>query len=180
VFACLQNIAVLSCRHHQSAIAVWRVPQNTCVITSFLRVTLRDVVTMFTFAIVSSNAWARQHKTSGVTAPARKPHAPNMPGSNSWPILMHQEKLGIIGKVGKNRECRISISGIAIILQIFSQLPDSQFFAECPFYPAGDFSSVFHLVFWSFGKFDFGRTLAELTGIFGRTYGELPQVDCVP
>jgi hypothetical protein len=36
----------------------------TRFITSFLRVTLRDVVTMFTFAIVSSNAWAQQHKTS--------------------------------------------------------------------------------------------------------------------
>jgi hypothetical protein len=27
---------------------------------------------MFTFAIVSSNAWARQRKTSGMTAPAGK------------------------------------------------------------------------------------------------------------
>jgi hypothetical protein len=72
VFARLQNIAVLSRRHHQSAIAARRVPRNTCVITSFLRVTLRDVVTMFTFAIVSSNAWARQRKTSGVAAPAGK------------------------------------------------------------------------------------------------------------
>jgi hypothetical protein len=59
VFVRLQNIAVLSpCRHHQSVIVVRRVTQNTCVITSFLRVTLRDVVTMFNFAIVSSNAWA--------------------------------------------------------------------------------------------------------------------------
>jgi hypothetical protein len=48
-FARLPNIAVLSRHHHQSAIAVQRVPQNTCVITSFLRVTLRDKVTMFTF-----------------------------------------------------------------------------------------------------------------------------------
>ncbi len=46
VFVHLPNIAVLSRRHHQSAIAVLRVPQNTCVITSFLRVTLRDVVTL--------------------------------------------------------------------------------------------------------------------------------------
>jgi hypothetical protein len=72
VFACLPNIAVLSRRRHQSAIAARRVTQNTCVITSFLRVTLRDVVTMFTFAIVRSNAWARQRKTSGVTVPAEK------------------------------------------------------------------------------------------------------------
>jgi hypothetical protein len=36
------------------------------------------------------------------------------------------------GKIGSDRECRISISGIAIILQIFSQMPDSQFFVECP------------------------------------------------
>jgi hypothetical protein len=35
------------------------------------------------------------------------------------------------GKIGSDRECRISVSGIAIILQIFSQMPDSQFFAEC-------------------------------------------------
>jgi hypothetical protein len=55
VFARLQNIAVLSRRHHQSAMAIAarQVPQNTCVITSFLRVTLRDVVTMFTFAVLS-------------------------------------------------------------------------------------------------------------------------------
>jgi hypothetical protein len=72
VFARLQNIAILSRCHHQSAIAARRVPQNTCVITSFLRDTLRDVITMFTFAIVSSNAWARQCKTSGMTAPAGK------------------------------------------------------------------------------------------------------------
>jgi hypothetical protein len=72
VFAHLQNIAVLSCRRHQLATAAWRVPQNTCVISSFLKVTLRDVVTMFTFAIVSSNAWAQQHKTSSVTAQAGK------------------------------------------------------------------------------------------------------------
>jgi hypothetical protein len=77
VFARLPNIAVLSRRRHQSAIASRRVPQNTCVITSFL-----DVVTMFTFAIVSSNAWARQRKTSGVTAPAGKA-SPNTPGGNS-------------------------------------------------------------------------------------------------
>jgi hypothetical protein len=32
----------------------------------------------------------------------------------------------------------------------------------------------------NFGKFDFGGTLAELTRIFGGTYGELLQVDCVP
>jgi hypothetical protein len=82
VFARLPNIAVLSRRRHQSAIAVRRVPQNTCVITSFLRVTLRDELTMFTFAIVSSNAWARQRKTSGVTAPAGKA-SPNTPGGNS-------------------------------------------------------------------------------------------------
>jgi hypothetical protein len=36
------------------------------------------------------------------------------------------------------------------------------------------------LVFLNFGKFDFGRTLAELMRIFRRTYGELPQVDCAP
>jgi hypothetical protein len=36
------------------------------------------------------------------------------------------------------------------------------------------------VVFWSFGKFDFGGTLVELTWIFGGTYEELPQVDCVP
>ena len=36
------------------------------------------------------------------------------------------------GKIGSDQECRISVSGIAIILQIFSQMPDSQFFAECP------------------------------------------------
>jgi hypothetical protein len=72
VFARLQNIAVLSCHYHQLAIAARQVPENTCVITSFLRVALRDVVTMFKFAIVSSNTWARQCKTSGVTAPARK------------------------------------------------------------------------------------------------------------
>jgi hypothetical protein len=36
------------------------------------------------------------------------------------------------GKIGSDWECRISVSGIAIILQIFSQMPDSQFFAECP------------------------------------------------
>jgi hypothetical protein len=84
VFACLQNIAVLSRHCHQSAIAAWRVPQNTCVITSFLRVTLRDVVTMFTFAIVSTNAWVRQCKTSsGVTAPPEKPPTPNTLGGNS-------------------------------------------------------------------------------------------------
>jgi hypothetical protein len=45
-------------------------------ITSFLIVTLRDVVTMFTFAIVSSNAWAWhgtfQCKTCGMTLPAGK------------------------------------------------------------------------------------------------------------
>jgi hypothetical protein len=46
-------------------------------ITSFLRVTLRDVVTMFTFAIVSSNAWVWRHgafqcKTCSVRSPARK------------------------------------------------------------------------------------------------------------
>jgi hypothetical protein len=82
VFAHLPNIAVLSRRRHQSAIAARRVLQNTCVITSFLRVTLRDVVPMFTFAIVSSNAWARQHKTSGVTSPAGKA-SPNTPGGNS-------------------------------------------------------------------------------------------------
>jgi hypothetical protein len=49
VFAYLPDIAVLSRHRHQSAIAAWQVPQNTCVITSFLRVTLRDEVTMFTF-----------------------------------------------------------------------------------------------------------------------------------
>jgi hypothetical protein len=83
VFACLQNIAVLSRCCHQLAIVARRVPQNTCVITSFLRATLRDVVTMFTFAIVSSNAWVQQCKTSSMKAPAKKPHMPNMPGSNS-------------------------------------------------------------------------------------------------
>jgi hypothetical protein len=36
------------------------------------------------------------------------------------------------GKIGSDRECSISVSGIAIILQIFSQMPDSRFFAECP------------------------------------------------
>jgi hypothetical protein len=36
----LQNIAVLSCCRHQSAIVARQVPQNTRVITSFLRVTL--------------------------------------------------------------------------------------------------------------------------------------------
>jgi hypothetical protein len=83
VFARLPaNIAVLSRRRHQSAIAARRVPQNTCVITSFLRVTLRDVLTMFSFAIVGSNAWARQRKTSGVTAPAGKA-LPNTLGGNS-------------------------------------------------------------------------------------------------
>jgi hypothetical protein len=82
VFACQPNIAVLSCHRHQSVIVARRVPQNTCVITSFLRVTLRDVLTMFSFAIVGSNAWARQRKTSGVTAPAGKA-LPNTLGGNS-------------------------------------------------------------------------------------------------
>ncbi len=94
VFARLQNIAVLSCRRHQLAIAARRVPQNTRVITSFLRVTLRDVLTMFTFAIVSSNAWVRQCKTSGVTAPAGK-------ASRAKHALTNPDALG---KIGKNRE----------------------------------------------------------------------------
>jgi hypothetical protein len=36
-----------------------------------------------------------------------------------------------------------------------------------------DMFEAVELVFWSFGKFDFGRTLVELMRIFGRTYGEL-------
>jgi hypothetical protein len=125
VFARLPNIDVLSRRHHQLAIAAWWVPQNTCVITSFFRVTLRDVVTMFTFAIVSSNAWARQCKTSGMTtAPAGKP-----PQTRQAEILDQSRCIGnnwegelAIGnyrdpeKIGSYRECRISVSGIAIIL----------------------------------------------------------------
>jgi hypothetical protein len=59
VFSCLQNIAVL-----HAAITDQRLRHGefhktlVTLITSFLRVTLRDVVTMFTFAIVSCNAWA--------------------------------------------------------------------------------------------------------------------------
>jgi hypothetical protein len=112
VFACLQNIAVLSRRHHQLAIAARRVPRNTCVITSFLRVTLRDVVTMFTFAIVSIAMHGRDNaKPAAWQRRPEKPRAPNTPGGDSWPIPMHQEKLGIIGKVswrsgniGNNRD----------------------------------------------------------------------------
>jgi hypothetical protein len=37
---------------------------------------------MFTFAIVSSNAWARQRKTSGMTLSAGKA-SPNTLGGNS-------------------------------------------------------------------------------------------------
>jgi hypothetical protein len=36
------------------------------------------------------------------------------------------------GKIGSDRECRISVSGIAIILQIFSQMPDSDFLQSVP------------------------------------------------
>jgi hypothetical protein len=50
-------------------------------------------------------------------------------GTRFLPIILNREKSGVIGS---DRECRISVSGIAIILQIFSQMPDSRFFAECP------------------------------------------------
>jgi hypothetical protein len=50
-------------------------------------------------------------------------------GTRFLPIFPDNSQLG---KVGSDRECRISVSGIAIILQIFSQMPDSRFFAECP------------------------------------------------
>jgi hypothetical protein len=49
---------------------------------------------MFTFAIVSSNAWVRQCKTSGVTAPAGK-------ASRAKHALTNPDALG---KIGKNRE----------------------------------------------------------------------------
>jgi hypothetical protein len=50
-------------------------------------------------------------------------------GTRFLPIFPDNSQLG---KIGSDRECRISVSGIAIILQIFSQMPDSRFFAECP------------------------------------------------
>jgi hypothetical protein len=36
VFVHLPNIAVLSCHHHQSVIAAWQVPQNTCLMLSLV------------------------------------------------------------------------------------------------------------------------------------------------
>jgi hypothetical protein len=62
----------------------------THFITSFLRVTLRDVVTMFTFAIVSSNAWARQHKTSSAGRTSLAKHA-------GQKFLTNPDASGIIG-----------------------------------------------------------------------------------
>jgi hypothetical protein len=124
-------------------------------ITSFLRVTLRDVVTMFTFAIVSSNAWAQQRKTSSAGRESLAKHAgqkfltnPDALGKignnreGDLAIGNYRELSGIIGnyrdpiipgnsdnsqsgKIGSDRECRISVSGIKIIFQIFSQMPDS-------------------------------------------------------
>jgi hypothetical protein len=50
-------------------------------------------------------------------------------GTRFLPIFPNNSQSG---KIGSDRECRISVSGIAIILQVFSQMPDSRFFAECP------------------------------------------------
>jgi hypothetical protein len=58
---------------------------------------------MFTFAIVSSNAWARQCKTSGVTASA---------GRKSLAIHATQKFLtnpDASGKIGNNREGELAI-----------------------------------------------------------------------
>jgi hypothetical protein len=53
-----------------------RASEITRFITSFLRVALRDAVTMFTFAtIVSSNAWVRQRKTSSASRTSLAKHA---------------------------------------------------------------------------------------------------------
>jgi hypothetical protein len=110
VFARLPNIAVLS-RHRASPIAV---VSNRCLIicimsstleisrhaskithfiTSFL-ITLRDVVTMFTFAIVSSNTWARQCKTSSAGRTSLAKHARQK-------FLTNPDASG---KIGNNRE----------------------------------------------------------------------------
>jgi hypothetical protein len=43
------------------------------------------------------------------------------------------------GKIGSGCECRISVSGIAIVLQIFSQMPYSHFFVECPSHTIGSY-----------------------------------------
>jgi hypothetical protein len=56
------------------------------------------------------------------------------------------------GKIGSDQECRISVSGIAIILQIFSQMPDSWFFVECPW-----FSSIVSYLFHN--KFGYRKIL---------------------
>jgi hypothetical protein len=71
-----------------------RASEITCFITSFLRVTLRDVVTMFTFAIVSSNAWARQCKTSSSGRTSLAKHT-------GQKFLTNPDASG---KIGNNRE----------------------------------------------------------------------------
>jgi hypothetical protein len=87
-------------------------------ITSFLRVTLRDVVTMFTFAIVSSNAWAQQCKTSSTGRKSLAKHA-------GQKFLTNPNALG---KIGNNREGNLAIgnyrelSGI-IGTQLFPVIP---------------------------------------------------------
>jgi hypothetical protein len=135
-------------RRHQSAIAVRQVPQNTCVITSFLRVTLRDVLTMFTFAIVSSNAWARQRKTSqrhdsairkSLAKHARQkfltnPDASGKIGNNREGELVignYQELLGIIGTQFLPIFPNNSQSGkLGVIGSVESQFLESQLFCK--------------------------------------------------
>jgi hypothetical protein len=58
---------------------------------------------MFTFAIVSSNAWARQRKTSGMTVPAGKASCTKHAGQY---FLTNPDASG---KIGNNREGELAI-----------------------------------------------------------------------